>query len=136
MSSAEGQSPERRHIASDSAAICHFDQGAVRRVEKSRRSRIYNINNMTNYYVYIMTNYTNTVLYIGVTNDIVRRVNEHRYKKDDGFAEKYKAYKLVYMEQSVSIEDAIRREKQLKKWSRKKKEDLISSLNPQWNDLM
>ena len=82
-----------------------------------------------------MTNYTNTTLYIGVTNDIVRRVNEHKYKVDDGFSEKYKLYKLVYIEQTVSVEDAIRREKQLKKWSRQKKEQLISSLNPQWNDL-
>ena len=90
---------------------------------------------MSNYYVYIMTNYTNTTLYIGVTNDIVRRVNEHKYKVDDGFSEKYKLYKLVYIEQTVSVEDAIRREKQLKKWSRQKKEQLISSLNPQWNDL-
>ena len=90
---------------------------------------------MSNYYVYIMTNHTNTTLYIGVTNDIVRRVNEHKYKVDDGFSEKYKLYKLVYIEQTVSVEDAIRREKQLKKWSRQKKEQLISSLNPQWNDL-
>ena len=83
-----------------------------------------------------MANHTNTTLYIGVTNDIVRRVNEHRYKTGDGFAEKYNVYKLVYMEQTVSVEDAIRREKQLKRWSRQKKEALIAALNPQWNDLM
>ena len=82
-----------------------------------------------------MTNHTNSTLYIGVTNDLIRRVTEHKYKTKDGFAEKYNVYKLVYAEESVSITDAIRREKQLKKWSRQKKEALINSINPNWNEL-
>lgn len=91
---------------------------------------------MTTYYVYIITNYTNTTLYVGVTNNIVRRANEHKYKIQNGFSEKYNLYKLVYMEETVSIEDALRREKQIKHWSRQKKEKLINTINPQWNDLM
>ena len=90
---------------------------------------------MKQYYVYILTNHSNSTLYIGVTNDIVRRTYEHTSNLNEGFAEKYKTYKLVYMEESKSIEDALRREKQLKKWSRPKKEALINSINPQWNNL-
>ena len=90
---------------------------------------------MKQYYVYILTNHSNSTLYIGVTNDIVRRTYEHTSNLNEGFAEEYKTYKLVYMEESKSIEDALRREKQLKKWSRAKKEALINSINPQWNNL-
>ena len=90
---------------------------------------------MKQYYVYILTNHSNSTLYIGVTNDIVRRTYEHTSNLSEGFSEKYKMYKLVYMEESKSIEDALRREKQLKKWSRAKKEALINSINPQWNNL-
>lgn len=91
---------------------------------------------MNTYYVYIITNHTNTTLYVGVTNNIVRRANEHKYKIQNGFSGKYNLYKLVYMEETVSIKDALRREKQLKHWSRQKKEQLINTINPQWNDLM
>ena len=86
-------------------------------------------------WVYILTNYTNSVLYTGVTNDIMRRTYEHRSKCVDGFAEKYNACKLVYAEETNSAEEAIAREKQIKSWSRKKKLALIETLNPNWVDL-
>ena len=88
------------------------------------------------YYVYIMTNQTNTVLYVGVTNDLARRVYEHKNKIDSrSFTAKYNINKLVYYENTSSVESAILREKQLKAGSRKKKLDLINSFNPQWLDL-
>lgn len=87
-------------------------------------------------WVYILTNHTNSVLYTGVTNDVIRRTFEHRSKFVDGFAEKYHAYKLVYVEETNSPEDAISREKQIKSWSRKRKVALIESLNPNWCDLL
>lgn len=87
-------------------------------------------------WVYILTNRKNRVLYTGVTNDIVRRTYEHRTKQVDGFAEKYNAFKLVYFEETSSIESAIAREKQIKGWSRAKKIELIESVNPEWRDLM
>ena len=91
---------------------------------------------MTNqYYVYILTNRTNRVLYTGVTNDLVRRVYEHREKFVEGFTKKYNVTKLVYYETTGDIESAIVREKQIKGWLRKKKITLIESVNPEWRDL-
>ena len=87
-------------------------------------------------WVYILTNHSNRVLYTGVTNDIVRRTFEHRLKLTDGFAEKYNAYKLVYAEETSSIDSALAREKQIKGWSRAKKVALIEAMNPEWRDLM
>lgn len=87
------------------------------------------------YYVYILTNKNNKTLYIGVTNNISRRTDEHCNKYVNGFAEKYNLNKLVYVEQFEDIYDAISREKQLKGWRRVKKNDLINQLNPQWKDL-
>ena len=87
-------------------------------------------------WVYILTNHTNKVLYTGVTNDIVRRTYEHRLKLSNGFAEKYNAYKLVYAEETKSVEAALAREKQIKGWIRQKKVDLIEDVNPEWRDLM
>ena len=87
-------------------------------------------------WVYILTNHTNHVLYTGVTNDIERRTFEHRMSQSNGFAERYNAYKLVYVEETNSIIDAIAREKQIKGWSRKKKIELIERVNPQWINLM
>ena len=87
------------------------------------------------YYVYIMTNKYNRVLYTGVTNDLQRRVYEHREKLIEGFTKKYNVYKLVYFEETESIEAAILREKQIKGGSRQKKINLILSMNPQWRDL-
>lgn len=87
------------------------------------------------YYVYIMTNKYNTVLYTGVTNDLVRRVYEHKNKLIDGFTAKYNITKLIYYEIAQDVNEAIRREKQIKGWSRDKKKALIESLNSQWRDL-
>ncbi|MCF1750304.1 GIY-YIG nuclease family protein [Mariniradius sediminis] len=86
--------------------------------------------------VYIMTNKHNTVLYTGVTADLLRRVYQHRERLDEQcFTFKYNICKLVYFESFHSIEEAIAREKQIKGGSRKKKEDLINSVNPEWRDL-
>lgn len=87
------------------------------------------------YYVYILTNRHNTVLYTGVTSDLYNRVLEHRSKVYPGFTARYNVNKLVYYEQYGYVYDAIEREKQIKAGSRKKKIDLINSLNPLWEDL-
>ena len=87
------------------------------------------------YYVYIMTNKRNNVLYTGVTNNLTKRVYEHKEKSVSGFTKKYNINKLVYYEVLGDIYDAIKREKQIKGGSRQKKMDLINSLNPQWKDL-
>ena len=87
------------------------------------------------YYVYILANEYGNVLYIGVTNDLQRRYHEHLSRAVDGFTKKYHVHCLVYYEQYNHIEEAIAREKQLKKWSRKKKEWLIRRLNPHMIDL-
>ena len=87
------------------------------------------------YYIYIMTNKRNTVLYTGVTNDLKRRVYEHKEKLVEGFTKQYNITKLVYYEVSDNIESAILREKQIKGGPRKKKIDLINSMNKDWLDL-
>jgi len=87
------------------------------------------------YFVYIMTNAHNTVLYTGVTNDLHRRVLQHRSGKGGGFTKKYNITKLVYFECGDDINIAIYREKQIKAGSRRKKVDLINSINPDWKDL-
>jgi putative endonuclease len=87
------------------------------------------------YYVYILTNKLNTVLYVGVTRDLQNRVSEHKLKIYKGFTAKYECNKLVYYEEYQWIQDAIAREKQLKAGSRQKKIDLIVAENPMWNDL-
>lgn len=86
------------------------------------------------FYVYIMSSGSG-VLYIGVTNNIIRRVEEHKEGITDGFTKKYKCTQLVYYENFNNITQAIAREKEIKKWRREKKIVLISSVNPQWNDL-
>ncbi|GAA4508449.1 GIY-YIG nuclease family protein [Hymenobacter ginsengisoli] len=87
------------------------------------------------YYVYILTNQNHTVLYIGVTNDLMRRVAEHKAAVHEGFTKKYKVDKLMYFEESPSIMAAIEREKQQKAGSRPKKLALINANNPYWKDL-
>jgi putative endonuclease len=86
-------------------------------------------------YVYFITNYTNRVLYIGVTNDLQRRIYEHKFKIVKGFTEKYNLSKLVYFEVFENAEYAILREKQMKKWRRDKKDVLVNKMNPEWIDL-
>lgn len=87
------------------------------------------------YYVYIMTNKNNTVLYTGITNDLKRRVYEHKEKLAEGFTKKYNVVKLVYFEILRDVESAILREKQIKGGSRAKKIALINELNKGWKDL-
>ncbi|WP_350290105.1 GIY-YIG nuclease family protein [uncultured Croceitalea sp.] len=93
---------------------------------------------LSNYFVYIVTNENKTTLYIGVTNDIQRRLSQHYFDSQNArksFAGKYNCYHLVYYEGFESIESAILREKELKKWRREKKDNLISSFNPEWEFL-
>lgn len=89
---------------------------------------------MKQYYVYIMTNNSRT-LYTGVTDDLVRRVYEHRNKLIEGFTRKYNITRLVYYEITSDVRVAIQREKQIKGWLRKKKIALIEAANPEWKDL-
>jgi putative endonuclease len=86
------------------------------------------------YFVYLMSNRTHT-LYIGMTNDLVRRVFEHKHKLLKGFTARYSLDRLVYFEETTEVHEAITREKQLKGWLRAKKEALIESANPRWQDL-
>ena len=87
------------------------------------------------FYVYILTNKRGNVLYTGVTNDLSRRIYEHKLGSIDGFTKKYNVNKLVYFETCEYAVDAIAREKQVKGWSRKKKDELITAFNPGWKDL-
>lgn len=93
-----------------------------------------NIMREYNFYVYIVASLSGT-LYIGMTNNLIRRVQEHKEGKIEGFSKKYSCNKLVYFENSNYVYSVIEREKQLKKWNRTKKEDLIKTLNPHWEDL-
>ena len=88
-----------------------------------------------NFYVYILTNFKNNVLYIGVTNDITRRLSEHKLDIVEGFTKKYQCKKLVYYENFSDINQSIAREKYLKGKNRNFKIDLINSVNPNWKDL-
>ena len=90
---------------------------------------------MKTYYVYIMTNKRNGTLYVGVTNNLTRRVYEHKHKLVPGFTSKYGLSILVYYELFNDIRDAIAREKQIKGWLRIRKKALIDSQNPEWKDL-
>ncbi len=87
------------------------------------------------YFVYILSNWDDSVLYIGVTGSLPRRLYEHKNNLVDGFTNKYNVHKLVYYENTNDVYSAISREKQLKKWSRRKKNTLIEHRNPQWKDL-
>jgi putative endonuclease len=87
------------------------------------------------YYVYILTTTKNTVLYTGVTNDLIRRTYEHKNNLVDGFTKRYNVHKLVYYETGEDILAAIEREKQIKGWNRDKKAALIIDFNPDWHDL-
>ena len=90
---------------------------------------------MGQYYIYFMTNWTGEVLYIGVTNNLERRLYEHKHKIFEGFSQSYNLNKLVYFEAYDAPTEAIAREKQLKKWARAKKNKLVEALNPNWQDL-
>ena len=87
------------------------------------------------YYIYLMSNWNNNVLYTGVTNNLERRVYQHKNKLIKGFTEKYNVNKLVYFEQTTDVDAAITREKQIKQWRRDKKNRLVESMNRNWEDL-
>ena len=87
------------------------------------------------YYIYILTNWSNEVMYIGVTNNLKRRMFEHKNKLVEGFTKTYNLNKLVYYEYTSDVVCAIKREKQLKRWSREKKNCLVESKNPEWLEL-
>lgn len=89
---------------------------------------------MPDYFVYILSNRSKT-LYVGVTNDLERRVQEHKSGRIEGFSSRYRVTQLVYYEASGDIKAAIAREKQIKGWLRRKKAALIESMNPEWDDL-
>ena len=90
---------------------------------------------MKTYYVYILASQRNGTLYVGVTNDLIRRVHAHKNGLANGFSKKYHVHMLVHYEQFNDIRDAITREKQLKRWKRSWKLRLIEQTNPRWNDL-
>jgi putative endonuclease len=87
------------------------------------------------FYVYVLTNKSNNVLYVGVTSNLIKRLQEHKNKLIDGFTKKYNINKLVYFESTPSSRSAITREKQLKNWHREWKVNLVSKNNPKWLDL-
>ena len=87
------------------------------------------------YYVYMLTNWNNKVLYTGITNNLERRIYEHKNKLVKGFTAKYNVNKLVYYDYTSDVFSAIAREKEIKGWTRQKKNDLIQSMNPKWIDL-
>jgi len=88
-----------------------------------------------NYFIYIVTNKNKTVLYLGVTNDLQRRIYEHEHGLMSGFSKKYNCHFLIYYELFQDITYAIEREKEIKKWRREKKEKLINKFNPDWRFL-
>ena len=87
------------------------------------------------YYTYILTNWNHRVMYIGVTNHLERRLYEHKHQLADGFTKKYNVHCLVYYECTSDVKAAIEREKQLKGWTRAKKDALVAASNPTWRDL-
>lgn len=87
------------------------------------------------YYIYILTNKSNNVMYIGITNDLMRRLYEHKEKLLEGFTKRYNVNKLVYFEEFKTPTDAIKREKQLKHWNRSKKNAIVETVNPEYKDL-
>ena len=91
---------------------------------------------MNEYYVYILTNFSNTTLYIGITNNLKRRIYEHKNKLFDGFTKKYNINKLIYYEKVSDVKSAIQREKNLKKWNRSWKIELIKTMNPEFKEIV
>ncbi|MEM9833725.1 MAG: GIY-YIG nuclease family protein [Bacteroidota bacterium] len=90
---------------------------------------------MGRFYVYILTNRHHTVFYTGFTDDLERRVYEHKHRLLEGFTKKYNCDKFVYYEEFITSEEALHREKQIKRYRRDWKKNLINSINPQWRDL-
>ncbi len=122
--------PHRRYTDRN----CRTREGRHRRCHPELAEGSLDINCMNDYYVYILTNERDRLLYIGVTNNLSRRIYEHKNRLVPGFTSDYRIHKLVYFEVCHSAEDAIRREKQLKNWRREKKIELIERMNPYWKD--
>ena len=89
----------------------------------------------SSYYVYILTNKNGNVMYVGMTNVLARRLYEHKTSLVEGFTKKYRVHKLVYLEVTENVHSAIEREKEIKKWRREKKNQLVDIANPKWEDL-
>ena len=87
------------------------------------------------YYIYLLTNWNNKVMYVGVTNNLIRRIYEHKSKLVKGFTKKYNVNKLVYYEVTRDVISALTREKEIKKWRRVMKNQLVNRMNPAWKDL-
>ena len=87
------------------------------------------------YYVYILSNWNNKVIYTGVTNDLQRRLYEHKNGLTEGFTKKYNVHKLVWFDLTSDIHSALQKEKQIKGWTRAKKNALVQETNPEWKDL-
>ena len=87
------------------------------------------------YFVYLLTNWNGRVMYVGMTNDLVRRVHEHKTQAVKGFTQQYNVNKLVYFEETSDVLAALSREKEIKKWRREKKNALVNAANPKWVDL-
>lgn len=111
--------------------LCHLDRSEA----KWRDLTKFNKRTMKTYSVYMITNWTNEVLYIGVTSDLEKRIYEHKTGQHEGFSKKYNLKKMVYCEDYSDVNEALAREKQLKNWSRKKKDRLVEQMNPEWDDL-
>jgi len=90
---------------------------------------------MSNYYVYIMANKSNSTLYIGMSNNLIKRVFEHKEGFVEGFTKKYNCHKLVWYMETENVDSAILQEKKMKKWKREYKENVIKKMNPEWKDL-
>lgn len=90
---------------------------------------------MYRFYVYFLTNKNSSVMYVGVTSNLERRVYEHKTKQVPGFTEKYNVNRLVYFEETQDVHSAIAREKEIKRWRREKKNQLVVAVNPEWKDL-
>ena len=123
-------------------AECHFDrrEKSCPTVREKISRRVAARNDITKpmshtYYVYLLTNWNDKVMYVGVTNDLKRRIHEHKTKAVKGFTAKYNVHKLVYFEATTDVRVAIAREKEIKKWRRQKKNALVQSMNPEWKDL-
>lgn len=113
---------------------CHFEGAErLRNLYFNDRRNLKSI--MKSYYVYILTNWNNKVMYVGITNNLIRRIYEHKNKLVKGFTEKYNVSKLVYFEETRDVIAAISREKEIKKWRREKKDQLVNRVNPTWKDL-
>ncbi len=109
---------------------CHSERSE--RIRKNKKAEV----KFINYYVYILANKSNVAIYTGVTNDLIRRIYEHKNNlSPNSFTARYNIHKLVYFEATIDVYSALSREKQIKSHSRKWKNDLVNTLNPEWKDL-